>query len=41
VISLSQRPLPDNTTFTTDKYRCLRWYSYPQSQRESGRRSTL
>ena len=29
VISSSQRPLPDNTTLTTDKYPCPRWDSNP------------
>ena len=31
VISSSQRPLPDNTTLTTDRHPCPRWDSNPQS----------
>ena len=40
VISSSQRPLPDNTTLTTDKYPCPQWDSYPRSQQANGRRTT-
>jgi len=38
VISSSQRPLPDNTTLTTDRHPCTRWDSNWQSQQASGRR---
>ena len=39
-ISSSQRPLPDNTTRTTDRQRCPRWDSNTQSQHASGHRPT-
>jgi hypothetical protein len=37
-ISSSQRPLPDNTTLTTDKYPCPRWDLNLRSQQASGLR---
>ena len=36
VISSSQRPLPDNTRYSQDKYPCPRWDSNPRSQQASG-----
>ena len=38
VIRSSQRPLPDNTWLTTDKYPCPRWDSNPRSKQVSGLR---
>ena len=38
VISSSQRPLPDNTRHSTDKYPFPRWDSNPRSQQASGLR---
>jgi len=39
-MSSSHRPLPDNTTLTTDKHPCSRWDSNPRSQQARGRRPT-
>ena len=35
-----KRPVPDNTTITTDRHPCPRWGSNPRSQQASGRRPT-
>ena len=38
VINSSQRPLPDNTRHSQQKYPCPRWDSNPRSQQASGLR---